>query len=385
MLRPTLFTLLLATLLLAHRATAQEQPDFVEFEKQKHNFGTIPEEQGKATTTFSFTNTYDEPVKLTYVKASCGCTTPDWTREPVHPGEEGIVTATYSTVRRPGKFNKNITVHIIPVSNINENNQPIDPNKRQVAYLRISGEVTPKPKTTSDFYPFVDGNLRFSTNHVAFGRLKHNEKKTRRLVVYNPGTEAITVEGTESPGTFALFEIQDGQYKIEPKESMIINVTYDPSAIDEWDFIHHRAYLNTNDPDNPRKNLYVSANIVEDFSQLTEEERQTAPRVTFNERAHNFGTITQGEVVSTTFELTNEGERPLKIRKIKSSCGCTATKPSSDEIAPGETETIEVTFNSAGKRNQVTKHITVVANDPLSPVTRLTIQAKVEVPQQAGQ
>ena len=78
-------------------------------EKKSHDFGTI-EEGVQATVTFTFKNTGNAPLILNSVKASCGCTTPKWTKEPIAPGEEGTVTAIYNSTNRPGNFTKTITI-----------------------------------------------------------------------------------------------------------------------------------------------------------------------------------------------------------------------------------------------------------------------------------
>ena len=83
----------------------------VTFEKTVHNFGDIKEQDGPAEITFEFTNTGNAPVTLTKVKASCGCTTPTWTKEAVAPGKTGVVKASYNPRNRPGKFNKTVTVN----------------------------------------------------------------------------------------------------------------------------------------------------------------------------------------------------------------------------------------------------------------------------------
>ncbi len=78
-------------------------------EKSSHDFGEI-EEGVQATVTFTFKNTGNAPLVLNSVKASCGCTTPKWTKEPIAPGEEGVITAIYNSKGRPGNFTKTITV-----------------------------------------------------------------------------------------------------------------------------------------------------------------------------------------------------------------------------------------------------------------------------------
>jgi hypothetical protein len=79
------------------------------FEREVHDFGTI-KEGVQAEYVFKFTNTGKEPLVITNVQASCGCTTPKWTKEPVKPGESGSVTAIYNSKGRPGNFNKAVTI-----------------------------------------------------------------------------------------------------------------------------------------------------------------------------------------------------------------------------------------------------------------------------------
>ena len=90
---------------------AAQNPDAnMKFKTEEHNFGNIPE--GPAVgTDFEFTNTGKEPIVLSGVQASCGCTTPTWTKEPVLPGKTGKITATYNNQGRPGYFVKTITIN----------------------------------------------------------------------------------------------------------------------------------------------------------------------------------------------------------------------------------------------------------------------------------
>ena len=81
----------------------------LKFKQEKHDFGTITEGT-VATYSFEFTNTGKTPVVISNVQPSCGCTTPDWTREPIMPGKTGKVTAAYNSAGRPGNFNKTVTV-----------------------------------------------------------------------------------------------------------------------------------------------------------------------------------------------------------------------------------------------------------------------------------
>ena len=98
--------------------------------------------------------------------------------------------------------------------------------------------------------------------------------------------------------------------------------------------------------------------------------------ISFNEYTHDFGTIDEGDVVVHTFEFVNSGTEPLILDKCKGSCGCTVPVCPKEPIAPGATGSIEVKFNSKGKKNKQTKKVTVTANtDPAQTI--LTINAQV--------
>ncbi|MEZ5055093.1 MAG: DUF1573 domain-containing protein [Chitinophagales bacterium] len=80
----------------------------IKFNKLEHDFGNQPQNK-PVTYEFEFSNTGTEPIILENVKASCGCTTPTWTKEPVMPGKKGSVKAQYNMARE-GAFRKSITV-----------------------------------------------------------------------------------------------------------------------------------------------------------------------------------------------------------------------------------------------------------------------------------
>ncbi|ASZ11329.1 DUF1573 domain-containing protein [Chitinophaga pendula] len=80
----------------------------VKFKKESIDFGKTNLNK-PVTVNFEFTNTSKEPVLIEAARASCGCTTPDWTKQPILPGKTGKVTATYSA-NGLGQQNKTIWV-----------------------------------------------------------------------------------------------------------------------------------------------------------------------------------------------------------------------------------------------------------------------------------
>lgn len=100
----------MAILLATGMATAQQKA-IISVDNTSHDFGVIKEADGKVSHTFKITNTGDAPLVITRVIASCGCTTPEWTKEPIAPGKTGEVKITYDPKDRPGPFTKSISVY----------------------------------------------------------------------------------------------------------------------------------------------------------------------------------------------------------------------------------------------------------------------------------
>jgi hypothetical protein len=105
-----LLSFLCISLLIPLSLSGQNAGSAITFETRDHDFGSIKESDGAVSFAFTFTNTGKAPLILTNVHASCGCTTPDWTREPVLPGKPGVIKVSFNPAQRPGAFNKTITV-----------------------------------------------------------------------------------------------------------------------------------------------------------------------------------------------------------------------------------------------------------------------------------
>lgn len=84
----------------------------MKFETTRHNFGVFAQDTAIVTYDFVFTNVGKAPLIIHQANASCGCTVPEYTLEPIMPGCKGKISVTYNGKgRRPGVFRKSITVH----------------------------------------------------------------------------------------------------------------------------------------------------------------------------------------------------------------------------------------------------------------------------------
>lgn len=84
--------------------------------------------------------------------------------------------------------------------------------------------------------------------------------------------------------------------------------------------------------------------------------------IKFDKQEFDFGTVNEGDIVETSFNVTNTGKSPLVITRVQPSCGCTAPDWPKDAIAPGETGVVKAKFNTSGKPNKQVKTLTLYTN-----------------------
>ena len=124
--------LIIPLFVISLNVSSQSSLTTLKFADTLHIFGTFREEAGPQSFDFIVTNTGPQPLIIKKVVASCGCATSGWTKEPIPAGKTGKVTVVYDPARRPGTFNKTITVYA--------NSKP------EVNVLVIRGEVLPRKK-----------------------------------------------------------------------------------------------------------------------------------------------------------------------------------------------------------------------------------------------
>ncbi len=102
----------------------------IEFEEDVYDFGTV-EDGEKVEHVYKFKNSGENPLIISDAKGSCGCTVPDWPKDPIAPGESGEMKVVFNTKGKPGKQTKQVTVKA-------NTNPP-------TTIIKITGEVNKKP------------------------------------------------------------------------------------------------------------------------------------------------------------------------------------------------------------------------------------------------
>ena len=97
---------------LASLASAKDKAEYAEatFATTEADLGFIREEKGVVKCEFEFKNTGTSPLIIIDVKASCGCTNPDFPRQPIAPGKKGKIKVKYNPTGVSGGFRKSLIV-----------------------------------------------------------------------------------------------------------------------------------------------------------------------------------------------------------------------------------------------------------------------------------
>lgn len=353
----------MSALLLVAGLLMAQQP-VITFEKTSHDFGKINEADGRVTTIFQFKNEGMTPLVLSQVRASCGCTTPSWTKTPVEPGQTGTISVTYNPNGRPGRFQKTVTV----TSNATE------PSVK----LYIKGEVIPKQAKPVNKYPVQMGAISLNAASVNFGTIMKGNNVTKTISYTNNTDEDVTVEVLTADGDPIL--AQASLSPIKKGQEGQININYDAKVGKNYGPQTLKAYVMINGKRQITNEylLTLSVNVEEDFSNMTAADKQNAPIVEVAKK-FDLGEITPGKKVKKNLAVKNAGVNPMFIRcVINQSEDMLHITPAKNAIKSGKNGmlTIELDGKSNGqplKPGEYHRTITLMTNDPINPKVQIQL------------
>lgn len=222
----------------------------LKFKSESHDFGVV-EEGIQAVHTFDAINTGNQPVVISNVQASCGCTTPDWPTAPIMPGATAKIKASYNSQGRPGVFNKSITV----TSNTAE------PTK----VLYIKGIVVKKDTNAvgyTEAQKKASPNATFEKTVYNFGKLEKGQKVSYKFKVTNTGMSELKISGILAGCGCVTYTIS--KESIKPKESAVLDLIYTPKSLGD---IEDVVTITSNDIVNKNIQVKLKANVVNSLAQ----------------------------------------------------------------------------------------------------------------------
>jgi hypothetical protein len=340
--------------------TFGQQGEPLIFNQKTHDFGSIREDGGSVSTEFTFINNSQRPIKIVNVKPSCGCTTPDWTREAVEPGKSGSIKASFEPRGRAGFFTKTITV--------------ITDYSAQNMVLQIKGNVESKVTVVPASFDVHNGSLSTKVSTFNLGKLFINkEANDVGFELKNNGKQVLTFTEYKAP-TYVRVKLPQ---PLKPGEVGFVLIQYDAKARNQYGFASDNIELITDDAVNPIKAFSLFATVEEYFEPLTGEALAKAPMLRMEGADIRFGEMFETGILTREVVINNTGKTELLIREVQPNCTCVVAEALNKKIKPGENGRIKITFTPKGRPGVQNKVITVYSNDPRNPVQRINLSGYV--------
>ncbi|MDE6489711.1 MAG: DUF1573 domain-containing protein [Muribaculaceae bacterium] len=356
----TRITTIAASLLCVIAASATPRLTWLE---DAHDFGAFNEDLGTVSCRIPFVNTGNSPLVITAARATCGCTTPTYPKDPIAPGDTAFVTVRYNAIGRPGRFNKKVYVFANTT-----------PERHSIT---IRGVVIGASNTLKSRFPVDAGPMKLRSATVPFGQLYRGKCKTVFLDAYNQSADTIRPIWRSLPQGIT---VECSPSAIPPGEQAAFSFFLDSSQLPEWGINTGVAVVSPSDSSSISTEISTIAIVEEDFSRLTPGQRKNAPSLSVSPAKADLAMIDRdSDPVKAVFEITNTGKDPLIIRRIQSSDpAVTATDISTMTVKHGKKAILTLTIDpSHAEADIINSRISIITNDPDN--STVTVRAVGEI------
>jgi hypothetical protein len=320
------------------------------------NLGQV---QWKSSLTFenTITNTGDKPLVLTMVTTSCECTAADWTKDPIPPGGQGSITATFDATML-GHFDKSIGIY----SNA-------DP---QLQYFYFAGEVVEKVTDFSRTHPFDFDGIRLDDEEIAFPDVHRGSRSEVRLSVANQSDTTYTPVLMHLPSYVTQEAIPP---TLEPGEQGIIRLTLDADRLTDFGLAQATVYISRFEGDKvgDDNEIPLSAVLLPELAATT-----NPPIIRLSDTEIDLGeALANKKKASYNVTVSNEGASPLTIAKLQVFNPAVEVSLRKSTLKPGEKTRLRITLHKENLNRRRRLHILLITNDPKQPKVTLNIRAQI--------
>lgn len=330
------------------------------FERPVWDFGVINEVDGPVSYTFHFTNTGKSAIVIERVEVSCGCTTPEFSRAPVMPGQKGAIKITYDPTDRPGTFVKD--VHILSGKGKNRDK------------VTVRGEVNPRPRSVEEDYPYeLGGGLRLARFDANFSYVEQARPSSMSVGYVNTSKKPVKFDFAATP--------KSDYIKVTALPSICsgcrgeITITYDMRGSGIYGRVNNKVTLWVNGRQQ-MLGITTSAIIVDRFAS---EESDRGPRMKLYPTHFDMDEARAGEKREIEFELANEGAANLIVRAVQPRRNLETDLAAGTQVAPGSKLKVKVSVRPAGDPGAFfADGLYITTNDPVFPMREFRVMGKIK-------
>lgn len=337
----------------------------LEFSDTLINFGPVKEEQGVLTHTFKFVNLGPEHFVIEDVDPSCGCITPDYPTDTIHPGEKGEIILYVDLVNHPGLFNQKVTIKG------NASKAPI--------HLYVQGYVTPSPQPLPEWErtsSFKYNSIYLQKNYANFGTVSTKAPVSLEIPVYNSGSQSISIQ-IDKLKLPAYVKVVLLPTKIEANQRGVIKVSLNTKEVPALGYFAESVDV-----------LFISGSIVtkiplvltatiKDVYTPAEQASVVGPKIQLDKTSVDLGSIKTNEKITTEIRIVNIGMGELTIRSIRTSCSCVEAFADKVTLKPGAYTVMKIVFDTNDRLGAEEKLVSIFSTDAANPIIVVKLKATV--------
>lgn len=319
--------------------------------------------QMPAKVKFIVTNTGKDPLIISHVHPSCGCTTVEWTRTPIPSGETGMIEAEYDA-KMLGVFQKDLEIYT------NASSEPV--------YLHFQGRVVSSLSNYEGLFPVEVGHIRLSTNNVEFDDVNKGDHPVAEIALVNTSRKSYVPTLMHIP---PYLEVKYLPEKLSGGRIGKIQLTLDSEKLYQLGLNQTSVYIakEPGDKVGEANEIVVSAVLLPDFSGLSAEELARAPKMELSADSLKFEKMGLLNRKSGTITLRNAGTDPLEIRAIQVTNRSLGVSLSNRRIDGGSSAKLKITvYGKYLKRVKNRPRVVLITNDPQRPKVVIPVTVAAE-------
>lgn len=332
------------------------------FDKEMYECGMVLW-KNPVTATFTVKNEGNKPLVISKVTTSCACTVADWTKTPIAPGQTGVITSTFDS-KALGRFQKSVGIYS------NASTKPI--------YLSLRGEVTADPKNYTVTHPFQIGAIRLDKEALEFDDANKGEKPFVELLVANTSDKVYSPVLMHLP---PYLKAEATPEKLGRGRAGKIKVTLDTDKLPKFGLTTATVYLSRfmGDKVSDENAIPVSAILLPDFSNLTQQQRLNPPAIELSTTELTFVPLAENEKKSQNVVVKNTGKSNLEIIDLQVFNSALGVQLKKRVLKPGASAKLKITaYGKYLKQVKGQPRVLLITNDPNCPklIVKVNVTAK---------
>lgn len=314
------------------------------------------------TAEFQMKNEGNKPLVIKNIVKSCGCTSVEYPKHSIAAGESFVVKAVYDA-KQMGVFNKQVLLY----SNASE--EPF--------MVSMRGRVVSSVVDFTGEYNMMLGDLKADDQEVEFDDVNKGDRPVQRIHIFNP------TERTMEPVVMHLpsyLRAVVSPSKVAPHHPAEVSIVLDSKKLHDFGLNQTSIYLGERPGDtiSPDKEIVVSAVLLPGFDNMTQEQKENAPKIQMSTTSLDLGSFNGKKKLKGEIQITNEGKSVLDIRSMQMFTMGLQVSLNKTKIQPGEVAKMKVTAVASELKKSRAKNprILMITNDPDNAKVVVKIKVK---------